>query len=92
MLSRFLFSKCSCFAARQQLLSVDPAEELNQFGDEPSPPGLVACSKARAVVSPEVPLKTEHNPFSEDQSGISPYHGTTAGCHSHLAERFDSAD
>jgi hypothetical protein len=38
MPKRFLFSEHRFFAAWQQLLSVAPTEELNQFGCKPSPP------------------------------------------------------
>src|SRR5262245_22878134 len=40
--SRFVVQKCSCLADCQVLRAVDPAEELDQFGDEPGPAGLVA--------------------------------------------------
>ena len=54
---RFLFGKYSRSAASQQLLSVGPTEELNQFCHEPSPPGLMAGSKASAIISLEVLVK-----------------------------------
>ena len=56
---RFLFGKYSRSAASQQLLSVDPTEELNQFCHEPSPPGLMAGSKASAIISLEVLVKKD---------------------------------
>src|ERR1700680_1541279 len=51
---RFFFFKCSSFAGFEILRPVHPAEELDQFGDETGPAGLVASPKARAVISVEV--------------------------------------
>ena len=46
--------KCAFFARRKELLSVDPAEELDQLRDDASPAGLVARPQASAVISVEV--------------------------------------
>ena len=46
--------KSALFARREELLSVDPAEELDQLRDDAGPAGLVAGPQAGAVVSVEV--------------------------------------
>src|SRR3954453_514415 len=49
-----LDGKCSFFACRKDLLSVESAEELDQLRDDASPACLVARPKARSVISVEV--------------------------------------
>src|SRR5579872_1593886 len=49
--------KCTSFAGHQQLLSFEPAEEFDQFGDETSPARLVASPQSCAVISVEVFVK-----------------------------------
>src|SRR6266849_5408137 len=51
---RFFFCKCSSFTGFKILGSVQTAEELDQFGNQACPAGLVARPQPSAVVSVEV--------------------------------------
>jgi hypothetical protein len=48
---RFFHRKCSCLTTLEELLSVDPPEELNQFCDTSGPARLVTSSEPGAVVA-----------------------------------------
>src|SRR5258706_10675993 len=50
----FLFGKCIGLASGEELLSIDPAEELDQLRDDASPTCLVASPQARAIISVKV--------------------------------------
>ena len=59
--------KGACFAGGQRLLSVDAAENLNQFCDHAGPSGLMA--EACAVIAMEVLVEQDANPsFNADRS------------------------
>src|SRR6516164_800221 len=51
---RFFFGECSCFSGVEELLSIDAPKDVNQFGNQTSPAGLVASAKPGAVVSMEI--------------------------------------
>ena len=46
--------KDTSLAARQQLLSVEPSKEFDQFRNDTRPPGLMAGSQAGAIVAVEI--------------------------------------
>src|SRR5580765_1731882 len=59
VLQRLFLGKGFCCAPSKELLSIDPAEELNHFADQTGPASLMACAQAGAVIAVEVLVKED---------------------------------
>src|SRR6266446_4397135 len=89
---RFSFCKCSSFTGFKILGSVQTAEELDQFGNQACPAGLVARPQPSARCLRGSTRRTGCNPSIEDRSGITPCLHTPAAGQTYRAGSFESTD